>query len=303
MVERAQLAAVPGYSRPSRSRVRRARPAGVRGRRSWAAAGDVGHRAARVPTGTVAPMRHLEIAGPRAGPSSTAIPDGLVGRRSTAPSDAAHAADAARTRARRGRRPGRRAGPPVGAARRADGRRRRRASARARAWSGRCTSCGGPCPSTSRGRSTSRPVRRRARTRTPGWRSTTAPSRGTPSRAAGPRRPASERMAEPWFDPDGFLLHEERRPAAPASAGRRCTATSSPPLGEIYVIAVDPAAGRHGLGRPLTLAGLDHLHRQGSAWGCSTSTAPTTPRSALYDRLGFTVHHTDVAARSRSAAR
>ena len=54
---------MPGYSRPSRSRVRRARPAGRARASLLGGGGGVGHRGARVSTGTVAPMRHLDIAG------------------------------------------------------------------------------------------------------------------------------------------------------------------------------------------------------------------------------------------------
>ena len=94
--------------------------------------------------------------------------------------------------------------------------------------------------------------------------------------------------AEPWFDPEGFLLHETRRPPGrvlldqgPPGHRRR------PALGEIYVIAVDPDFTGLGLGRALTLAGLDHLAGRGLAVGMLHVEGTNVAARALYDHLGF----------------
>ncbi|HEX3090444.1 MAG TPA: mycothiol synthase, partial [Ilumatobacteraceae bacterium] len=112
-----------------------------------------------------------------------------------------------------------------------------------------------------------------------------------------------QREAEPWFDPAGFLLHERDGKLA-AFCWTKVHADVEPPMGEIYVIAVDPEFHGLGLGKALTVAGLENIAARGLTVGMLHVDAANTAAMGLYTSLGFTVHHEDhayVADNTRSA--
>jgi mycothiol synthase len=98
------------------------------------------------------------------------------------------------------------------------------------------------------------------------------------------RADLDERMAEPWFDPDGFLVAERDGEIV----GYHWTKVHSSTRGEVYVVGIDPEAQGGGLGKRLTLTGLHHLAGRGLDEVILYVEADNAPAIAVYERLGFT---------------
>jgi mycothiol synthase len=118
------------------------------------------------------------------------------------------------------------------------------------------------------------------------------------------------RLAESWFDPAGFLLAERTdgavvgfhwtkvhgaRPADLASRDEH--GHDHDPIGEVYVLGVDPAARGLNLGVALTLAGLRYLRGRGLDQVMLYVDETNRPAVGLYQRLGFARWSTDVCFR------
>ncbi len=109
-----------------------------------------------------------------------------------------------------------------------------------------------------------------------------------------------ERVAEQWFDPSLFLIVRDSE--ANAIVGFNWMKTHpaqplrhEPKLGEIYVIGVAPSAQGRGLGYALAGLGLRKLHERNITTGMLFVAADNLAALALYRRLGFHIHRTDVA--------
>jgi len=101
----------------------------------------------------------------------------------------------------------------------------------------------------------------------------------------------NERAKEPWFDAEGFLLHEINGTLAGFCWTRVHTETATDPrLGEIFVIAVDPAFHGQGLGRSLTIAGLAFLASKSIEVGMLHVEHDNLVAQSLYRDLGFIEH-------------
>ena len=99
------------------------------------------------------------------------------------------------------------------------------------------------------------------------------------------------REAQPWFDPEGFLVAVD---AHDVLHGFHWTKVHPDGLGEIYVIGVDPEAQGTGLGGALTVAGLEHLRGRGVSEVMLYVESDNAGALRTYRQLGFRHHHTDV---------
>ncbi len=100
----------------------------------------------------------------------------------------------------------------------------------------------------------------------------------------------AERMAQPWFDPQGLLLAWNGE----GLAAFCWTKMHGAALGEIYVIAVADRAGGRGLGKAISRAGLwDLTKRRGATEAMLYAEVDNEAGRAMYRSLGFRVVRVD----------
>ncbi|WP_017542051.1 mycothiol synthase [Nocardiopsis halophila] len=116
-----------------------------------------------------------------------------------------------------------------------------------------------------------------------------------------------QRQAEPWFDAEGFFVAEERKGEGGGAGDGRIAGfhwtkvhadgaglTDGEPVGEVYVVGVDPSWQGTGLGRLLTLTGVRYLRDRGLPWVLLYVEEDNRPAVRLYESLGFTAWDGDV---------
>ncbi|MFJ5561034.1 mycothiol synthase [Streptomyces sp. NPDC093250] len=112
------------------------------------------------------------------------------------------------------------------------------------------------------------------------------------------QRDLDDRMAEPWFDPEGFFLAED---ADGRLVGFHWTKVhEAEGLGEVYVLGVSPDAQGSGLGKALTAVGLRHLAGKGLPTAMLYVDADNKAAVSVYERLGFVTYETDLMYRTET---
>jgi mycothiol synthase len=107
------------------------------------------------------------------------------------------------------------------------------------------------------------------------------------------RTDLADRLAAPWFDAAGFLLAERDGQLLGYHWTKVHTETPEP-MGEVYVLGVDPAAQGLKLGKALLTAGLRYLRERELGTVLLYVEADNMPARNLYDGLGFTVFARDI---------
>ncbi|MFI6347671.1 mycothiol synthase [Streptomyces sp. NPDC050560] len=111
------------------------------------------------------------------------------------------------------------------------------------------------------------------------------------------QRDLDDRMAEDWFDPEGFFLAFR----GGELIGFHWTKVhGGEGVGEVYVVGVRPGEQGGGLGKALTAVGLLYLVGRGVETGMLYVDADNLAAVRVYEGLGFATYETDLMYRAES---
>jgi mycothiol synthase len=121
------------------------------------------------------------------------------------------------------------------------------------------------------------------------------------------------RVKEDWFDPQGFLIAEENQKMigfcwTKIHGGHTHKHSHGEaehdhdPIGEIYIMGVNPEHSGKGIGKAVTIAGLRHMRYQGIFSAMLYVDADNASAIKLYQSLGFTEWGRDVLYRYTMAS-
>lgn len=126
-----------------------------------------------------------------------------------------------------------------------------------------------------------------------------------PEQGAWTRRDLDVRMSEKWFDPDGFFLAVNSADEVvgfhwtKVHGGHRHEDHQHPEIGEAYVLGVLSDYQGTGLGKALTIKGMEYLRDQGVPAVMLYVEAENTRAIGLYQSVGFTHWDTDIMFRQQ----
>jgi mycothiol synthase len=95
-------------------------------------------------------------------------------------------------------------------------------------------------------------------------------------------------MSEPWFDPAGFFLCVQNEKIVGFCWTKiHRDFVNQDPIGELYVIGVDPAESGKGIGKAICTEGLIYLKKKGIKQAMLYVDEDNEAGKGLYTTLGF----------------
>jgi mycothiol synthase len=96
------------------------------------------------------------------------------------------------------------------------------------------------------------------------------------------------RMAESWFDPEGFFLAIDNEQIVGFVWTKiHQDFVNQDPVGELYVVGVDPDHAHQGIGRAVSVTAINYLVSKGLKRSMLYVDADNEKALALYTSLGF----------------